>query len=170
MECQEAYQQLVSHLEKLPTLTHPYVGETLFLYLAISTHSLSGVLIAQRTNEQMPIYYVSKTLLDAETRYLPLEKLLWALVTVSRKLPHYFQSHPITVLTNFPLKDVLRRADLSERVSKWGVELNAYYISFHPRTAFIGQVLADFITKFADPSSSSNDAAVQASLFELGGQ
>lgn len=130
LKCQEVYQQLVAYLEKLPTLTHPYVGETLFLYLAISAHSLSGVLVAQRNNEQKPIYYVSKTLLDAETRYLPLEKLLLALVTVFRKLQHYFHSHPIIMLTNFPLKDVLRRVDLSGQVSKWGVELNAYNIDF----------------------------------------
>ena len=41
----------------------------------------------------MPVYYVSKTLVDAETRYLPLEKLVLALVHTTRKLPHYFQAH-----------------------------------------------------------------------------
>ena len=39
---------------------------------------------------QQPVYYTSKTLVDAETRYLPLEKLVLALVHATRKLSHYF--------------------------------------------------------------------------------
>ena len=47
----------------------------------------------------MAVYYVSKTLADAKTRYLPLEKLALALVMASKKLNHYFQAHKIVVLT-----------------------------------------------------------------------
>ena len=49
------------------------------------------------------MYYISKTLVDAETRYLPLEKLVLALVHAMRKLPHYFQAHTVFVLTEYPL-------------------------------------------------------------------
>lgn len=74
------------------------------------------------------------------------------------------------MLTNYPLKDVLRRADLSGRVSKWGVELNAYDIHFQPRSAIKGQVLADFIAEFADPTSSSKQTELKSSLPELEGE
>ena len=49
------------------------------------------------------MYYINKTLVDAETRYLPLEKLVLALVHTTRKLPHYFQAYTIYVLTKYPL-------------------------------------------------------------------
>ena len=76
------------------------------------------------------VYYTSKTLLDAETRYLPLEKLTLALVSASRKMVPYFQAHLITVLTEHPLRAVLRKADLSNRISKWAMELANFNIIF----------------------------------------
>ena len=88
------------------------------------------------------------TSLDAEQRYLPLEKLAFALVIASRKLKHYFEAHTIIILTSHPLKAVLRKADLSGRLSKWSVELGRFDIQFQPRTAIKGQILADFIAEF----------------------
>ena len=57
------------------------------------------------------MYYVSKTMVDAETKYLPLEKLVLALVNATRKLPHYFQAHTIYVLTRYLLQSLLKRSD-----------------------------------------------------------
>lgn len=68
--------------------------------------------------------------MDVETRYLCLEKLILTLVTASRKLAPYFQNHAIIVLTKFPLKSLMRRADLSNRVAKWAIELGNYHIKF----------------------------------------
>ena len=92
---------------------------------------------------------MNKSLLDVETRYTQLEKLVLALVTAAWKLQPYFQCHPITVLTIYPLKSILHKPELSGRLTKWTVELNEYHITFQPRTAFKSQVLADFITDFA---------------------
>ena len=86
--------------------------------------------------------------MDAEQRYLPLEKLAFALVIASRKLKHYFEAHTIIVLTSHPLKAVLQKADLSGRLSKWSIELGRFDIQFQPRNAIKGQVLADFIAEF----------------------
>ena len=70
-------------------LLAPEPNEDLFIYLSISEHAMSAMLLRDQ-GVQQPIYYVSKTLVDAETRYLPLEKLVLALVCATRKLPHYF--------------------------------------------------------------------------------
>ena len=77
-------------------------GEDLFMYLSVSKHAMSVVLLRDR-GVQQPVYYISKTQVDAETRYLPLEKLVLALVHTTRKLPHYFQAHTVYVLTKYPL-------------------------------------------------------------------
>lgn len=91
---------------------------------------------------------MSKTLLSAETRYFPLEKLILALLTASRKLPHYFESHLIIMYTEILLKALLKKADFSERISIWSVELSHYEIDYQPRIVVKGQVLADFVAEF----------------------
>ena len=74
---------------RAPMLLAPEPGKNLFMYLLVSEHAMSVVLLRDQ-GVQQPIYYVSKTLVDAETRYLPLEKLVLTIVHVTRKLPHYF--------------------------------------------------------------------------------
>ena len=62
----------------------------MFLYVAVSDHATSYVLVREEEGLQYAIYYTSKALLDAETRYPPLEKWAFALVVAARKLRLYF--------------------------------------------------------------------------------
>ncbi|KAL0324914.1 UNVERIFIED_CONTAM: hypothetical protein Sradi_5060700 [Sesamum radiatum] len=84
-----------------------------------------------------------------EPRYSQIEKLALSLVIATRKLRPYFQSHQVTVLTNYPLKQFLASPKLSGRMVKWTVELSEYGIEFHPRPAIKAQVLADFVVELA---------------------
>ncbi|XP_022859188.1 uncharacterized protein LOC111379980 [Olea europaea var. sylvestris] len=86
------------------------------MYLAVLETAVSRVLVRQEDEKQLPIYYVSKALLDAETRYSQLEKLALSLVSATRKLRPYFQSHSI-VLADFivdfaPNSQVLAQREL----------------------------------------------------------
>ena len=81
------------------------------------------------------MYYISKTLVDTETRYLPLEKLVLALVHATRKLPHYFQAHIVYVLTEYPLQSLLKRSDFMGRIAKWGTWLGSFDIRYRPRSS-----------------------------------
>ncbi|KAL5580705.1 hypothetical protein UlMin_013147 [Ulmus minor] len=110
---------------------------------------MSTVLIREEEGKQSPVYYVSKALLDAETQYSQLEKLALALIIAARKLRPYFQCHPITVLTSFPLKNILHKLELSGRLTKWAVELSEHHIDYQPRTGIKSLVLADFIADFS---------------------
>ena len=96
----------------------------------------------------MPVYYISKTLVDAETRYLLLEKLVLALVHATRKLPHYFQAYTVFVLTEYPLQSLLKRSDFTGRIAKWGTRLGSFDIRYRPRSSVKRKVLADFIAEF----------------------
>ena len=100
---------------------------------------------------QRPVYYVSKSLHEAEVRYLPLEKAILAVVLGMRKLPHYFQTHTVVVLTQLPLKTILRSADYTRRIAKWGTILGAFDIKYMPHTSMKGQVLADLVAEFTEP-------------------
>ena len=79
-----------------------------------------------------------------------MQKLLYALLITSRKLCHYFESHKITVVTDFPLGDILHNRDATGHVSKWAVELGALNIDFTPRKAIKSQALTDFVAEWAE--------------------
>ena len=104
-------------------LSKPIHGEPLFIYLAVSDHSLSAALIRKEDRIQLLVYYVSKRLLDPETRYTSMEKLALALVVSSRKLRPYFYSHVIEVLTNYPLRQILQKPESSGRLLKRAIKL-----------------------------------------------
>ena len=86
--------------------------------------------------------------MGAETRYLKIKKLAYALLIAARKLHHHFQAHPIAVLTDQPLKQILQRPDTSGRLLKWYIELSEFHVDYRPRMATKGQVLTDFVAEF----------------------
>ncbi|KAL2237799.1 UNVERIFIED_CONTAM: Ribonuclease HI [Sesamum indicum] len=149
VECDQALQALKEYLTQPPLLANPKEGEILFLYLAVSENAVSSVLVMEEGNNQNPVYYVSKMLQGAESRYSEMERLALALVVTARKLRPYFQSHKVVVLTNQPLKHVMSRPEASERLIKWAVELGQYDIDYQPRTAQKAQVLADFVMELS---------------------
>ena len=106
-ECEKAFQDLKEYLMQTPMLTALVLGEDIFMYLSVSEHAVSAFLLRDR-GVQQPMYYISKILVDAETRYLPLEKLVLALVHTTRKLPHCFQAHTVYILTEYPLQSLLK--------------------------------------------------------------
>ena len=129
-----AFQQLKEYLSRSPIMSSPEVDEIFFTYLAIASYAISFVLIRVDSGIQRPVYYVSKSLHEAEVRYLPLEKVILAVVHATRKLSHYFQVYTIVVLTQLPLKSVLRSADYTGRIVMWSIVLGAFDIKYMPRT------------------------------------
>ena len=94
---------------------------------------------------------MSKSLNEAEVRYLPLEKAILVVVHATRKFPHYFQAHTVVVLTQLPLRSILQSADYTGRIAKWGIILGAFDIKYMSRTFFKGQVLTNLVAEFAEP-------------------
>lgn len=89
-ECEEAFKKLKENLSFPPLLAKPLDGEVLILYLAISEYSISVIIVREVEERKSPIYYGSKRLLDVETHYTSMEKLVYALVLAARKLRPYF--------------------------------------------------------------------------------
>ena len=146
-----AFQQLKKYLSRPPIMSSPEADEVLYAYIAVAPHAVSLVLIRDDNGLQKLVYYVSKSLHEAEVRYLPLEKAILVVVHARRKLPHYFQAYIVVVLTQLPLKSVLRTADYTGRIAIWNTILGAFDIKYMPRTSIKGQVLADLVTEFAEP-------------------
>ena len=92
-----------------------------------------------------------KSIHEAEVCYLPLKKAILAVMHGTRKLPHYFQAHTVVVLTQLPLRAILRSADYTGRIAKWGTVMEAFDIKYMPCTSVKGQVLADLVAEFTEP-------------------
>ena len=90
----------------------------MFGYIAVASHAVSLVLVRVDSGVQRPVYYVNKSLHEVEVHYLPLEKAILAVVHATHKLPYYFQSHTIVVITQLPLRSLLRSTDYIGRIAK----------------------------------------------------
>ena len=70
------------------------------------------------------------------------------MLMVTRKLLHYFTDHEVSVVTSYPLGDIIRNRVAMERISKWALELMGHDIWYIPHTAIKSQDLMDFVAKW----------------------
>ena len=68
----------------------------------------------------------------------------------TRKLQHYFTDHEVSVVTSYPLGDIVHNRDVVGWISKWALELMGHDIRYIPRTAIKSQALTDFVTKWIE--------------------
>jgi ribonuclease HI len=103
---------------------------------------------ARKKVVQRPVYFVSSLLQGARSRYSGVQKLIFGLVMVSRKLCHYFQAHEITVVTRFPLQRILRNPEATGRIVEWALELSSFGLKFESTSTIQSRALAEFITEW----------------------
>ena len=110
-------EEALAKLKPLPTNPPVLVpltkGEALLLYVAATTQVVSAAVVVERQEEghalsvQRPVYFISEVLFETKTRYPHIQKLVYAIVLAQRKLRHYFESHPVTVVSSFPLREII---------------------------------------------------------------
>ncbi|GKA63240.1 reverse transcriptase domain-containing protein [Tanacetum coccineum] len=151
-KAEQAFKQLKQHLSELPLLVAPKPKKELIVYLSASHGAISAVLMTERGTAQTPVYFVSHALQGPELNYTPMEKLVLSLVFAAKRLRRYFQAHPIAVITDQPIKQIMSRPDVAGRLQKWSVMLGEHNITYRPRTSVKGQILADFLVEKPDES------------------
>ena len=116
---QAAFKRLQQIMINLPTVQALIHKKPLLLYLATNSYTISA-LIAQEDGGGMeqPIYYISRALKDAETRFPRAERACLAIVYASQRLRHYFLAYELWLMTkSHAIKTLLRQPILSGRIS-----------------------------------------------------
>jgi ribonuclease HI len=170
-EAEEALRNLKALLTNAPILVPPAEGESLLIYVAATTQVVSAAIIVERREEghalliQRPVYFISEVLSETKICYPQIQKLLYAVILTRRKLRHYFESHPVTVVSSFPLGEIIQCRETSGRIAKWAVELMGETLSFAPWKAIKSQVLTDFLAEWVDTQLPT--APIQAELWTM---
>ena len=147
-ECQKAFDDLKKYLSSPPLLNPSIPGEELYLYIAVLQAAVSAALVRDEGGSQRPVYFVSRAFRGVEERYPRMEKLVFALITTTRKLKPYFQAHTIVVLTDQPLKRAMSSPKAAGRMALRAIELSEFDVQYHLRTAVKGQIVVDFIIEY----------------------
>ena len=138
-EAQEALDKLKASLTHAPILTPLMDNEPLYLYVAATTQVVSATIVVERQEEghalpvQGPVYFISEVLSETNTWYPQIQKLLYAVILARRKLHHYFEAHPVTVVSSFPLGEIVQNQEVMGRIAKWSVELMGEALTYAPR-------------------------------------
>jgi hypothetical protein len=117
---------------------------------------VSAIIAVERTEEghalpvQSPVYYISEVLSETKAWYPQIQKMLYAVVLARRKLRHYFEAHPVTVVSSFPLGEIIRNPDTVGRIAKCFMEHMGETLTYAPRKAIKSQILADFVVEWTD--------------------
>jgi ribonuclease HI len=149
----EAFKDLKWALSTAPILATLAPREPMLLYIAATLRVVSVVIVVERNEEgkelpvQRPVYYLSEVLTLSNKNYPHYQKVAYDVYMAARKLKHYFEEHPITVVSTTLFSEIIGCKDATGRVVKWAIELAAHTIQYKPRTTIKSQIIADL---FAD--------------------
>ena len=140
VEAQAALEDLKRMLSTPRVLVTPKEKEPMLLYIAATNQVVSSALVMERAEEgkvhgvQRPIYYLSEVVSPTKQRYPHYQKLAYGVYYTARKLRHYFQEHPIIVVSGAPLSNILNNPNATGRVSMWGIEVAPHDITYEKAT------------------------------------
>ncbi|KAK1665409.1 hypothetical protein QYE76_053568 [Lolium multiflorum] len=123
-------------------------GEAAFAESVISREEVQGYRAVVDSSEMQT---TKKQISEQKTSFkVAIDTKKHDLIEGSRELRHYFQEHPMTVVSKTPLSTIINNSDATGRVAKLGIELSAFDVNYEARTAIKSQVLADFIADWTE--------------------
>ena len=89
-DCEQVFQKLKTTFTSQPILHKQDTHQPLLVYITAIDHTVSVALVQDVGGTQHPVYFISRTLQDLETRYQMVEKLAISLVHTARRIRPYF--------------------------------------------------------------------------------
>ncbi|KAK1685471.1 hypothetical protein QYE76_046319 [Lolium multiflorum] len=77
------------------------------------------------------------------------------------KLKHYFEEHPMRVVSEAPISDIMCNKDASGRIAKWAIQISPYVPVYERRDAIKSQALADFLVDWAEMQYKPPDQRIE---------
>jgi hypothetical protein len=133
-----------------PVLRAPKAGNPFEMYIVAQEWVIGAILLQEEDGKEFLVAYVSQRLLDAETRYVFMEKHCLSLYYACSKFRHYILSGSCIVACQYDvIEHMLLKPILSGRIGKWAYVLVEYDLAYEPLRSMKGQVVADFIVNHA---------------------
>ena len=139
-----AFERIREYLLSSPVLVPPTLGRPLLLYLLVSDVAL-GCMLAQLddSGKERAVYYLSKRMLDYETRYVMIEHYCLALVWATRRLRHYMTEYSMHLISRLdPLRYLFDKLALVRRLMRWLVLLTEFDIHYITQKSIRGSIVA----------------------------
>jgi hypothetical protein len=168
-------------------LVPPQQDRPFYIYLSVGDTSIASVVVQLYDGKERVVFYLSRRMLDAETRYPDMEKLCLCLFFMCTKLRHILLSAEVIIICKSDvIKHMLSAPVLKGRLGKWMFALSEFDIRYQPAKAVKGQALADLIAErvntniaalsvrawamYFDGSVCGDDVASASYWYRLGGQ
>jgi hypothetical protein len=146
VEQRVALDRIKKYLMMPPVLRASQAGNGFRLYIAAKERVIGVVLVQEEGNKEFIVAFVSQRLLDAEMRYVFIEKLCLSLYYACSKFRHYIlASHCTVVCQHDVIRYMLHKAIFCGRSGKWAYSFVEYDLAFEPLQAKKGQVVTNFV-------------------------
>jgi hypothetical protein len=152
-EQQKAFNEIKEYMKEPQVLIPPQLNKPFKLYVATDTQTIGSALIQEFEGKERVVAYLSRKLLDTETRYSAAEKLCLCVYYSCTKFRHYLLNAECIVYSKFDvIKHMLSMPILNGRIDKWILALSEFELRFESAKIFKGHIITDFITEHRDPS------------------
>jgi hypothetical protein len=152
-EQQKAFNEIKEYMKEPPVLVPLQLNKPFKLYVAADTQTIGSALIKQFEGKERVVAYLSRKLLDPETRYSAAEKLCLCVYYSCTKFRHYLLNVECIVYSKFDvIKHILSMPILNGRIGKWILALSEFELRFESAKAVKEQIIADFITEHRSSS------------------
>jgi hypothetical protein len=166
-EQQRAFEEIKEYLARPPVLLPPQRDRSFYIYLSVGDISIASAVVQLYDSKEKVVFYLSRRMLDTETRYHEMEKLCRCLFFTCTKLRHILLFAEIIVICKSDIiKHMLLAPVLKGRLGKWMFTLLEFDIRYQPSKVVKGQALADLIVERINTNISTLSVRAWAMYFD----
>jgi hypothetical protein len=145
---QRAFEEIKEYLARPPVLVPPQQDRPFYISLSVGDTSIASIVVQVYDGKEKVVFYLSRRMLDMETRYPEIEKLCLCLFFTCTKLHHILLSVEVIIICKSEvIKHMLSAPVLKGPLGKWMFALSEFDIWYHPTKVVKGQALVDLITE-----------------------